>query len=105
MELYDRIVDKKLLVRRVNVSANHIIDEGLIESRPCYEQLDIFTDYELAQKKENQKEQELKKERAIQEATLEIKSRYGKNAILKGFNLQEGATTKERNKQIGGHKA
>ena len=105
MELYDRIVNEKLLVRRVYISANHIVPEGSVLNKPKHEQLDLFTDYETMQKRMEKEEKELKKERAIQETTIEIKNRYGKNAILKGFNLQEGATTKDRNKQIGGHKA
>ncbi len=86
-ELYDRIAAKELMVRRVTVSANHLVDES-------YEQLDLFTD-----------PAELAKERKLQEAMLHIKKKFGKNAILKGINLEEGATTKERNEQIGGHKA
>ena len=87
MELYDRIVSKELMVRRVNVSANHLVEER-------YEQLDLFTD-----------PAEQAKERKIQEAMLSIKKKFGKNAILKGTSLEEGATTRERNNQIGGHKA
>ncbi|MBP1757003.1 MAG: methylase [Firmicutes bacterium] len=87
MELYDRIVSKDLLIRRVTLSANNLIEER-------YEQFDLFTDPE-----------EHAKERKMQEAMLSIKKKFGKNAILKGVNLEEGATTKERNKQIGGHKA
>ena len=91
--------------RRVNISANHIMSEADVANRQKYEQLDLFTDYEEADRQRNAEEKALKKERAIQEATLEIKERYGKNAILKGFNLQEGATTIQRNRQIGGHQA
>lgn len=87
MELYDRIVSKDLMVRRVTLSANNLIEEG-------YEQFDLFTD-----------PIEQAKERKMQEAMLHIKKKFGKNAILKGMNLEEGATTKERNNQIGGHKA
>lgn len=105
MELYDKITDPKLLVRRINISANHIVSESEIAETKSYEQLDLFTDYEEIQKKRKQKEKKLKKERAIQEATIELRNRFGKNAILKGTNLHEGATTIDRNKQIGGHKA
>lgn len=105
LELFDKIVNKDLLVRRVNISANHIMNETDVVNRQSYEQLDLFTDYEEKESKRKKEEKALKKERAIQEATLEIKERYGKNAILKGFNLQEGATTIQRNRQIGGHQA
>lgn len=105
LELFDKIVNKDLLVRRVNISANHIMNESDVEEKPKYEQLDLFSDYEEIQAQREKEENALKKERAIQKATLDIKERYGKNAILKGFNLQEGATTIQRNKQIGGHQA
>ena len=105
MELFDKIVNPKLLVRRVNISANHVIPESEVQQNQSFEQLDLFTDYEELQKKREQEEKSLKKERAIQEATIELRNRFGKNAILKGTNLQEGATTKDRNKQIGGHHA
>ena len=105
MELFDKIVNPKLLVRRVNISANHVIPESDVQQNQSFEQLDLFTDYEELQKKREQEKKSLKKERAIQEATIELRNRFGKNAILKGTNLQEGATTKDRNKQIGGHHA
>lgn len=105
MELYDRIVDKNLLVRRVNVTANHVIEEKGVEKTPPYEQLDLFTDYDALQQKRQEEEEKLKREKQIQEAMLTIKKKFGKNAILKGINLEEGAMTKERNEQIGGHKA
>ena len=105
LKLYDDIVDNKLLIRRVTISANNLVLEKNIEDKQHYEQLDLFTDYdELIAKREKQNA-ELQKERKIQEAMLDIKSRYGKNSIIKGTNLQEGATSIERNKQIGGHKA
>jgi DNA polymerase V len=87
MELYDRIVSKELMVRRVTLSANNLVEER-------YEQFDLFTD-----------PVEQEKERKMQEAMLSIKKKFGKNAILKGISLEEGATTMERNNQIGGHKA
>ena len=105
LRLYDRIVDRRLLVRRVNITANHIVYEKSIESEPVYEQMDLFTDYEAKERQRKEEEQEQKKERELQKAMLAIKKKYGKNAILKGTNFQEGATAIERNKQIGGHKA
>jgi DNA polymerase V len=98
MELYDQIVDPRLLIRRVTVVANHLVSETAASGSASYEQLDLFTDYDT-------RDQELEKERKLQEAMLSVKKKYGKNAILKGTNLQEGATTRDRNRQIGGHKA
>lgn len=105
MELYDRIVEESLLVRRVYVTANHVEEEGRIEKGTAYEQLDLFTDYETLQQQKEKEEAELERERKIQKAMLDIKKKYGKNAILKGMNLEKGAMTMERNRQIGGHKA
>lgn len=105
--LYERIVDKKMLVRRINVTANHLIDESTAQEKgqDSFIQMDLFTDYEDLEKQKKENEASLKKERAIQEAILTARKKYGKNAILKGMNLEEGATTMERNHQIGGHKA
>lgn len=105
LALYDEIVDSRLLIRRINVVANHVIYEADALEKECYEQLDIFTDFEALQKQKEQEESEYKKERSIQEATIEIKKKFGKNALLKGMNFEEGATTRDRNRQIGGHKA
>ena len=105
MELYDRIVDPALLVRRINLSANRVVEETSIKDEETFEQLDLFTDY-MAKEKETEKEKAaLEKEKRMQQAVLSIKQKYGKNAILKGMNLQEGATTIDRNNQIGGHRA
>ncbi len=105
MELFERIVDKNLLVRRVNITANHIVDEQAAQKADRFEQLDLFTDYTVAQAKKEAEEAALIREKRMQKAVLEIKKKYGKNAILMGMNLEEGATTIDRNKQIGGHKA
>ena len=91
--LFDRIVNKDLLVRRMSVAANHTLPEGSPETM----QLSLF---EAEEKKEDSA-----RERRRQEAILTIKKKYGKNAILKGLNFEEGATQRERNKQVGGHKA
>lgn len=101
MELFDRIVDKHLLVRRVNLAANHVLDEETVQKKGNFQQLSLFTDYGV----QNQEDAELKRERKVQEAALAIRQKYGKNALLKGMNLEEGATTIDRNQQIGGHKA
>lgn len=105
-ELSHRLVDKQLLVRRLNIVANHIIPENATP-RPENKavQLDLFTDYEAEQAKQENEATELAKERNMQEALLNIRQKFGKNAILRGMNLEDGATTRERNKQIGGHQA
>jgi len=104
-ELFERIVDKNLLVRRVNITANHVVDESTVQKNDNFQQLNLFTDYENMKKKKEEDEAELAREKKMQKIILEIKKKYGKNAIIKGMNLEEGATTLERNKQIGGHKA
>ena len=105
MELFHRIVDPSLLVRRLYLTANHVAGEAEIQKEPQFRQLDLFTDY-VAEEERLEKEQTiLSREKRMQEAMLSIKKKYGKNAILKGMSLQEGATAKERNRQIGGHKA
>ncbi len=105
--LYDRIIDSTLLVRRMNITANHIVSEAAAKQQlPAgYEQLDLFTDYTALNAQREHEQAELERERKIQEAMLTIKKKFGKNAILKGINLEEGATAKDRNAQIGGHKA
>ena len=105
-ELYDRIVDKSLLIRRLNITANNVTPTSAVKhTQKGYEQLDLFTDYAAMAEKQEQEQRDLDREKKIQQALLTIKKKYGKNAILKGFNLEEGATAKDRNEQIGGHKA
>ena len=101
MSLFDRTVDKNLLVRRMYIVANHVVTEAQAAKESEYEQLDFFTDA----KKNEDEESSLKKEKDMQKAIVKIKQKYGKNAIVKGMNLEEGATALERNRQIGGHKA
>lgn len=105
MELYNRIIDKSLLVRRINVVANHVMREEDVVKEDSYRQLDIFTNYEELERIEKEQNEEFEKERHIQEAAIEIKKKFGKNALLKGMNFEEGATARDRNRQIGGHKA
>lgn len=105
LELYDRIVDKDLLIRRINITANKLVDESAVSKTEEFEQLDLFTDYQAREKEEAKEEADLEREKRMQRAMLDIKKKFGKNAILKGMNLQEGATAKDRNEQIGGHKA
>lgn len=102
LDLFNRIVDENLLVRRINMSANHVINEKEAK-QDRYEQINLFDMIEFDEKKVDQ--EQLKKEKDIQKAVLDIKKKFGKNAILKGMSLQEGATAIDRNNQIGGHKA
>lgn len=101
MQLYQQITNVNLLIRRINISANNLVDENSAKSENLYEQLDLFTDY---QEKVDKLNKELS-EKELQKAMLSIKKKYGKNAILKGMNLQECGTTIDRNRQIGGHRA
>jgi len=105
MRLYDRIADKKLLVRRMYVVANHISDAAAAKTKAEYEQLDLFSDLEEEKENREKEEASLAKEERLQQAMLSIKKRYGKNAILHGTSYEEGATGRDRNRQIGGHKA
>lgn len=105
VKLYDEIVDKNLLIRRINVTAGRLVDEHEAKSTQEYEQLELFTDYGALEEKREKEEADLERERRMQEAMLSIKKKFGKNAILKGINLEEGATARERNEQIGGHRA
>ena len=105
LELYGRITDPKLLVRRISISVNHVVSEEDAPKKDAAEQLDLFTDYVAKQQKQAEEEAELAREKKMQETMLTIKKRFGKNAILKGMNLEDGATARERNSQIGGHRA
>ena len=105
MELYDRIVDPTLLVRRINMTVNHLEVESAVVQKEEYEQLDLFTDYAQKEEKDREERQMREREKNMQHAMIDIKKKYGKNAIIKGMNLQEGATACDRNRQIGGHKA
>ena len=105
MGLYDRIMDKKLLIRRMYLAANKVVPETAVKQKETFEQLDLFTDYEALEKQRQKEKELLERERKMQQAMLDIKKKFGKNAILKGMNLQEGATAKDRNSRIGGHKA
>ena len=99
--LYDRIIDPQLLVRRINLTAAHILPERVAQSREVPQQLDMFTDHSKAEAEEASLEREKRRQRAV----LGIRRKFGKNAILKGMNFEEGATARDRNSQIGGHKA
>lgn len=103
--LFDEIVVPGLWIRRINVTANHLISEEMVIYNSDYEQLDLFTDYEALENERKAEENKREKEKSLQHAILNVQKKYGKNAILKGMNLREGATTIDRNSQIGGHNA
>ena len=104
MSLYEKIINKSFLNRRVTIVANNVQDENLTKEERKFEQIDLFTDYETLNKKKQQEEIYEQKEKNLQHTLIDIKKKYGKNAILKGMNLVDGSTTIERNGQIGGHK-
>ena len=104
MQLYDRIVDKNLLIRRLNIATCKLIREEDVEIKEYAEQLTLFDDPEALLRSREEEKAALEREKRMQKAVIGIKKRFGKNAILKGMNLQEGATAKDRNAQIGGHK-
>jgi DNA polymerase V len=104
-KLYDEIVDKNLLIRRLNITVNNVIPEEKAIQENSTTQLNLFIDYEQKRKQEQKEKKRLEKERRLQETQISIKKRFGKNSILRGLNFEEGATAKERNNQIGGHKA
>ena len=94
IDLYDRIINPDLLIRRVTIAANHVVNETQAAKKEHFEQIDLFTDYAALEKERKEEEEMLSKERKLQEAMLSVKKKYGKNAILKGINLQEGATAR-----------
>lgn len=101
MELYEKIINKKLLVRRINITAEDVVNEDDYKNNKKFEQINLFIDYNEVERQQNKE----KSEKELQKAVLDIKTKYGKNAVLKGMNLIEGGTTIERNGQIGGHKS
>ena len=105
LELFDRIIDRSLLVRRFYLTATRVADERSAPDKKAFEQTDLFTDYAASQVQKAQESAELEREKKVQRTMLDIKRRFGKNAILKGMNLEEGATAKERNNMIGGHRS
>jgi DNA polymerase V len=105
MELYDRIITKKLMVRRVNICACALVSEDERNKSAESEQIDFFTDYSEREKEDKQEKARYSKEKLKQNALIDIKKRFGSNAIIKGVSLEDGATAIDRNNQIGGHKA
>lgn len=105
-DLFDRIAHRDLLVRRLSITAGHVVrEEDAPEKEGVWKQMDLFTDYGEAEEKRRKEEADLAREKKVQEAVLAIRKKYGKNAVLKGMNLEEGSTARQRNSQIGGHRA
>ena len=105
LTIMERVVDKNLLIRRINITANRVIRECDAVYENVCEQLDLFSDVSEQEKQHEQEERSEKRERNMQQAILKMKKKYGKNAVMRGMNYQEGATAIERNGQVGGHKA
>ena len=105
LELYDRIVDDQLFIRRLNITALDVRSEEELAKEEKTEQLELFTDYAERQKEEEREQAAMEKERRLQLAALSIKEKFGRNALLRAMSFEEGATARERNQQIGGHKA
>ena len=104
IKLFDRIINRDLLIRRVNIVASNVVKPELVKNKPIVQQFDLFSNNEELENKKRKELEDEKEEKKVQEVLLNIKTRFGKNAILKGMNLEEGATTIERNGQVGGHK-
>lgn len=104
LKLFDRVINKNLLVRRVNIVASNVVKPELVRNKPVIQQFDLFLNNEEQEELKRKELEYEKEEKKVQEVLLSIKSRFGKNAILKGMNLEEGGTTIERNEQVGGHK-
>ena len=106
LQLFDRIITPDLLIRRMYLATNHVVAESeAARLTRSPQQLDLFTDYESLEQQHQEEQAQRDKERRLQEAQLAIKQRFGKNSILRGLNFEEGATARDRNAQIGGHKA
>ena len=105
LELFERIIDQDLLSRRLTITAGRVLPEDEAPQKKAFEQLDLFTNYAAVQEQQEREAADLEREKKVQRTVLDIKKRFGKNAILKGMNFQEGATAKDRNSTIGGHKA
>lgn len=105
MNIFERVMNKDLLTRRLTIAANHVIYENEIEEKKEAVQLELFSDYNEQEERVKSLEKFLEKEKSMQKAIIDIKKQFGKNAVLKGMNFEKGATAIERNGQIGGHKA
>lgn len=105
MELLDQIFDRRLCSRKIGITATRVVARDSVPEKPEFEQLDLFTDYTKREEEQEAEKEELEKEQKLQEAMLSIKKKFGKNAILKGLSFRDGATERERNQEIGGHRA
>ncbi len=105
LKLYDKIVDSRLSIKRINISVHNLISEEYKDKEVLYEQFNLFSDEEKINKERIEEAKDEKIESELQRTMLQIKKKYGKNSILKAMNLSDGATQIERNNQIGGHKA
>ncbi len=103
LNLFEKIINKNLLVRRITVVANNVINQTEAQAEKVIEQYDLFTDYHALEEKRNQEKQYEQEENKLQHILLDIKNKYGKNSILRGMNFEEGSTAIDRNSQIGGH--
>lgn len=104
LKLFDRIINRELLVRRINIVASNVVKPESVVNKHVFQQFDLFSNNEEQEALKRKELEDEKEEKKVQEVLLNIKSRFGKNAILKGMNLEEGGTTIERNGQVGGHK-
>lgn len=104
MKLYDKIVNRHLLIKRINLTACDVVNENCQDKVIITKQLDLFSNTSVINKEKEQELHNEVEERKIQRTLLDIKNKYGKNAILKGMNLGEGSTQKDRNEQVGGHR-
>ncbi|MBR2067653.1 MAG: DNA methylase [Solobacterium sp.] len=104
VQLYDHLVEPSRLIRRINLSANHVLPAYLAKEKKYVQQMDLFSNEEISNESEEKKRKAMRKDEAAQKAILNIKNKYGKNSVIKGTSLEEGATGLARNKQIGGHR-
>ena len=105
VKLYRRIINEKLLVRKIYVVANNVVSEEIKEEKNKFEQMNLFTHYEANEEKQEKERKKEEAEKRMQQAILSLKQKYGKNAVIKGMNLQKDGTMIQRNGEIGGHKA
>ena len=101
--LYDEIINRNLLIRKIYLTVGNLTDEKELKQENQYEQVNLFTNYGKLAEKEKEEKVKLEKEKKIQNTIIDLKNRFGKNAIIKGMDLEEDATTIQRNGQIGGH--
>ena len=101
--LYDEIINRNLLIRKIYLTVGNLTDEKELKQENQYEQVNLFTNYGKLAEKEKEEKVKLEKEKKIQSTIIDLKNRFGKNAIIKGMDLEEDATTIQRNGQIGGH--